>query len=205
MYTPDLSSRYAQRIGRLLSVTWMKSHSGCEFLFPNDSDTCLLVVPAGMGVLEPSGNGLYLLPHQPELPPSPSADKARSTGSRVTLTAQCDPVPWHRRFGHLHMQGLQALHTHGVPTSPTLAIFVKHVYCDSCLLHKATNAPRNSTACAKPSRPLLNLSSDLWGPVDVPTPHGLRNCMLVIDHHIRYMWVRFLKSKDDACSKLETS
>jgi hypothetical protein len=33
LYTPDLSSRYAQRIGRLLSVRWMQSHSSCEF-FP---------------------------------------------------------------------------------------------------------------------------------------------------------------------------
>jgi hypothetical protein len=28
--------------------------------------------------------------------------------------------------------------------------------------------------------------------------------MLVIDHHTHYMWVRFLKSKDDACLELET-
>jgi hypothetical protein len=45
LHTPDLSSRSAQRIGRLLSVSWMPSHSGCEFLFPNVSDACLLVVP----------------------------------------------------------------------------------------------------------------------------------------------------------------
>jgi hypothetical protein len=41
----------------------MQTHNGCEFVFPSDSDTGLLVVPIGMGVLEPSGNGLYLLPH----------------------------------------------------------------------------------------------------------------------------------------------
>jgi hypothetical protein len=145
-------------------------------------------------------SGLYLLPHQPELPPSPSAEKARDPFSRVALTAQSDLVLWHRRFGHLNMQSLQAEHTHGVPTSPTLASYVKHISCDSCLLHKATTAPRNTAACAKPSRPLLNLSYDLWGPMNVPSPHGLRECLLVIDHHTHYMWVRFLKSKDDACS-----
>jgi hypothetical protein len=59
-----------------------------------------------MGVLEPSGNGLYLLPHQPELPPSPSTETSRDTGSRVALTAQCDPVLWHRKFGHFNMQSL---------------------------------------------------------------------------------------------------
>jgi hypothetical protein len=45
LYTPYLSSRYAQRIGRLLSVSWMQTHSGREFIFPSDSDTSLLVVP----------------------------------------------------------------------------------------------------------------------------------------------------------------
>jgi hypothetical protein len=71
MYTPDLSSRCAYRIGRLLTVRWMQSHSGCGLFFPNDSGTGLLVVPTWMGVLEPSGNGLYLLPHHPELPQAP--------------------------------------------------------------------------------------------------------------------------------------
>jgi hypothetical protein len=142
-----------------------------------------------VGVLEPFGNGLYLGPHHLELPPSPSPDNARCHGSRVALSAQCDPVLWHRRFGHLYIQSLHAKPTHGVPTSPTLASYVKNVSCDSCSLHKATNAPRNTTACAKPSRPLLNMSYDLWGPVNVPSPHGLRFCMLAIDHHTYYMWV----------------
>jgi hypothetical protein len=87
LYTPDVSSRSAQRIGRLLSVSWMQSHSGCEFIFSIDSDTGLLVVPTRMGVLEPSGSGLYILPHNPELPPSASQDTAHSHGPRVALTA----------------------------------------------------------------------------------------------------------------------
>jgi hypothetical protein len=45
MYTPYISSRFAQRIGILLSVNWMQSHSGCDFLVPTDSDTRLLMVP----------------------------------------------------------------------------------------------------------------------------------------------------------------
>jgi hypothetical protein len=44
MHTPDLSLRSAQRIGILLSISWMQSHSGCKFLFPTDYDTRLLVV-----------------------------------------------------------------------------------------------------------------------------------------------------------------
>jgi hypothetical protein len=63
LYTPYLSSCYSQRIGRLLCVSWMQSHSGCEFIFPTDFDIGLITVPTRMGVLKPSGNGLYLMPH----------------------------------------------------------------------------------------------------------------------------------------------
>jgi hypothetical protein len=67
-----------------------------------------------MGVLEPSSNGLDLLPHQPELLSSPSATPVNDPSPSVALAAQCDPVLWHRRFGHLNMQSLHAQHTHTV-------------------------------------------------------------------------------------------
>jgi hypothetical protein len=40
----------------------MQKHSGCEFSFPTDSDSGMLLVTIGMGMLISSGNGLYLLP-----------------------------------------------------------------------------------------------------------------------------------------------
>jgi hypothetical protein len=107
LYTPDMSSRSTKRIGRLLSVSWMQSHNGCEFLFPIDFDNDLLVMPTRMDVPEPSGNELYLLLHKPKLPSSSSAEKARDPCSRVALSAQCDHVLWHHRFGHLNIQSLQ--------------------------------------------------------------------------------------------------
>jgi hypothetical protein len=186
-YTLDLSSRSTQRIGRLLNVIWMQSHNGCEFIFPPNFDIGLIVVPTEMGVLKPSGNGLHLLPLQPKLPQRPLADSPPRAGASVALTAKCDPVLWHCRFGHLHMQSLHAHHTHGVPTCPALANFVTNVSCDSCLLHKATVAARNITPCTKPSRPLLNFSYEIRGTVNVPSPHGLRYCLLVIDHRSHYM------------------
>jgi hypothetical protein len=39
--------------------------------------------------------------------------------------------------------------------------------------------------------------------VKTPSPHGLRYFLLVIDRHNNYMWVPFLKSKDDTYSELE--
>jgi hypothetical protein len=102
------------------------------------------------------------------------------------------------------MQSLQAQHTHGVLSIPALPVCANTASCVSCLLHKAHAAPRNTYACPKSPLPLTNLSCDIWGPVNVPSPHGLRYCLLVIDHHTTYMWVRFLKSKDDTCPQLES-
>jgi hypothetical protein len=45
LYTPDLSFRSAHHIGRLMSVSWMQSHSGCEFVYPTDSDDSMIMVP----------------------------------------------------------------------------------------------------------------------------------------------------------------
>jgi hypothetical protein len=149
--TPIFPYRPAQRIGRLLNANSMQSHSGCEFLFPIDSAIGVIMVPKGMGVLEPSGNGLYLLPHQPRLAPGPTLDSSRGDRPRFALTAQCDPILWHRLFGHLNMQSLHAQHTHGVPTNPTLASCVRNLSCDSCLLHKVIVAP--ATPVLAPNHP----------------------------------------------------
>jgi hypothetical protein len=58
LYTPDLSSRSAQHVNRLLSVIWMQKHFGCEFSFPTNSDSGMLLVTTRMGMLIPLGNGL---------------------------------------------------------------------------------------------------------------------------------------------------
>jgi hypothetical protein len=52
--------------------------------------------------------------------------------------------------------------------------------------------------------PLRSFLVTFWGPVHVTSPYGLRYCSLVIDNHTNFMWVRFMKSKDETCSKLET-
>jgi hypothetical protein len=88
-----------------------------------------------------------------------------------------------------------------VRSMPSSAIVLS---CDSCNMNKAASAPRNRTASQKHAAPLEKFSCDLWGPVHVLSPYGLRHCLLAIEHHTNYMWVRFMKSKDKTCSKLES-
>jgi hypothetical protein len=45
MFTPDLITRSSHGIMRLLSVSCLQRHCGCEISFPNDTDIGLLNVP----------------------------------------------------------------------------------------------------------------------------------------------------------------
>jgi hypothetical protein len=72
LYTPYLSYRSTQRIGRLLIVSWMQSHIGCEFIFPLNSDT-----DRGSHM-----NGCAETIRQRALPPTPPARAAPKTPCR---------------------------------------------------------------------------------------------------------------------------
>jgi hypothetical protein len=102
------------------------------------------------------------------------------------------------------MQILEAQHTHNTTFVPAMPTFVIDLSCDSCNLNKASSAPRNRIASQKHAAPLQNLFFCLWGPVGVPSPYGMRYCLLAIDHHTNFTWVRFLNSNDKTCSQMET-
>jgi hypothetical protein len=189
LYTLDLSSRSAQRISRLLSVSSMQKHSGCEFSFPTNIDSGMLLVTTGMGMLIPSGNGLYLLPRSHACAGLSSHHVDNRKQKPVALAAECDAALWHSRMGHLNMQSLQAQHSHNTVYVPVMPSSVNDLSCESCNLNKAAFAPKNRKASQKPVAPLQHLSCDLWGPFSVPSPHGLGYCLLVIDHHTNFMWV----------------
>jgi hypothetical protein len=163
LYTPNLSSRYAQNISRLLSVSWMQKHSGCKFSFPTNIDSGMLHVTTRMGMLIPSGNGLYLLPRSHDCAGLPSRPVDSPSQKSVALAAECDAALWHSRLGHLNMQSLQAHHSHNTSSIPAMPSSVTDLPCESCNLNKATSAPQNRTASHKVAAPLRHFSCDLWG------------------------------------------
>jgi hypothetical protein len=106
------------------------------------------------------------------------------------------------------MHSLHAQHSNDTPYVPSMPSSIIDLSYGSCNLNKATSAPLNRTASQKHAAPLEKFSCSLekfsWLPVHVPSLYGLRYCLLVINHHPNYIWVRFMKSKDETCSKLET-
>jgi hypothetical protein len=75
----------------MLSVSWMQKHSGCEFSFPTNSDSGMLLVTTCMGMLVPSENGLYLLPMTHDSAGLPSHKVDSRSGRPVGLAVECDP------------------------------------------------------------------------------------------------------------------
>jgi hypothetical protein len=124
----------------------MQKHSGCELSFPTKSDCGMLLVTTGIGLLVPSGNGLYLLPKTHGSAGLSSYNVDNRSGRSVALAAECDPTLWHSCMGHLNMQSLHAHHSNNTPYVPSMPSYVSDLLCDSCNLNKATSAPRNRTA-----------------------------------------------------------
>jgi hypothetical protein len=153
--------------------------------------------------MKPSASGLYLLQNSAAHGRLPSVDRPALLDNDAAFGCFVRFCPLAQTIWTLNMQSFHAQHDNGVPTLHVMPSSVKNVSCDSCFFDKAIAIPRNTLACAKPPHPLMNMSSEIWGTVNMPFPHGLRYCVLVIDHHTNFRWVRFLESKDDTCSELD--
>jgi hypothetical protein len=60
-------------------------------------------------------------------------------------------------------------------------------------------APRNRTARDKNAEKL----SYIWGPMDLPSPYGMRYFLFVVDHYDNFRWVRCIRSKGKTYFQLE--
>nr|GFB20759.1 zinc finger, CCHC-type [Tanacetum cinerariifolium] len=74
----------------------------------------------------------------------------------------------------------------------------KNQVCNACLLGKHSRAPFRNQTNTKSSEPLNLVCGDLCGPISPETESGKKYMFLLIDDCTRYMWVYFLKSKDEA-------
>ena len=73
----------------------------------------------------------------------------------------------------------------------------RRVECIACLKGKTTrNASKPTTKRA--SRPLVNVSVDLWGPSRNVSRQGYSYFLTCYDDHSKYVWVKLLKNKSEA-------
>lgn len=70
--------------------------------------------------------------------------------------------------------------------------------CDGCLMGKQTRKVFPHKAKFSASKALELVHGDLCGPISPTTNSGYKYFFLLVDDYSRYMWVYFLRSKDEA-------
>jgi transposase InsO family protein len=109
---------------------------------------------------------------------------------------------WHARYGHLNFPALRKLTreemVHGLPE-------VEHVdqVCGGCLTdkHRRASFPRQAEYRAEEILELVH--GDLCGPITPATPSGSRYFLLLVNDRSRFMWLRMLRSKDQAADTIK--
>ena len=115
------------------------------------------------------------------------------------ISKDADAALWHARFGHLSASTLQQASKDGL-VDGLPSISASSSICQACLRGKQTRLPFPQEATHRASKPLELVHSDLCGPMTAESLGGALYMMVIVDDFSRYIWVYFLKSKDQTFS-----
>jgi len=123
--------------------------------------------------------------------PSVLHHEAGGTSGTATevRTGGVDPKAalWHRRYGHLSVDGLMRTldAVNGMDLTRSALATLKGAPCEPCIMGKMVRAPYVASD-REPERVLVLVHSDVIGPMSVPTPKGRRYMMGAVDDYSRY-------------------
>jgi hypothetical protein len=119
--------------------------------------------------------------------------------SSCSLHSQTIPnnALWHFRLGHVSHSRMSYM----TQLYPSVSFDNKAV-CDVCHFAKQKRLPFTlSTSIATSKFDLLHL--DIWGPLAIPSVHGHRYFLTIVDDHTRFVWIILLKQKSEVAIKLQ--
>lgn len=121
------------------------------------------------------------------------------TVEKMCLLAKVDETSklWHVRLGHVNYQAMHMMIREqmviGMPK-----ISQPGNVCDGCLMSKQARKKFPTKANYEAGGILELIHGDLCGPITPETVSGYRYFFLLVDDYSRFMWVYFLKTKDEA-------
>nr|GEV05153.1 hypothetical protein [Tanacetum cinerariifolium] len=124
-----------------------------------------------------------------------------ASASPICLMARASSTKswsWHKRLSHLNFDTINDLARNDLISGlPKFKYHKEHLF-PSCEQGKSKRA-------SHPPKPVLNsrqrlhlLHMDLCGPMRIASINGKRYVLVIVDDYSRYMWVHFLRSKDEA-------
>jgi len=132
---------------------------------------------------------LYQLDHKPN---HERASFALKAGSKEDV--------WHRRYGHLGIGSLRRLAREGMAVGFDFDAAGELTFCESCPQGKHSRA-KFPLSDRRGREPLDLVHSDLCGKMNEKSLGGAEYFLSFIDDSTRYVWVYFLKSKDQVFEK----
>lgn len=123
-------------------------------------------------------------------------------GGQRLNTAEMKPESkesvWHRRFGHLGVRSLQKLARDNMIDSFDFDASSDLTFCETCVggKHHKSQFPKGTST--RSNEPLGLIHSDICGKLNSKSLSGAEYFLTFVDDKTRYVWVYFLKHKDEA-------
>jgi transposase InsO family protein len=185
LYIPGLTHN-------LLSVS-RATANGAEFTFC--PDTCLICKDGDIIAGANYTNGLYRL-----LTPAYTDKKMAADNTALAANTKDGPDTWHRRLGHLSLDGMRRLIkerlVNGLDLTEADVDQLKEETCDACMRAKQTRLPFNA-AEPKTKAPLELLHMDVCGPLAEQSMGGFNYFATTLDDYSGLSSVALLRRKSD--------
>jgi hypothetical protein len=110
---------------------------------------------------------------------------------------------WHRCLGHIGITGLRKLHGKNLVDGFSIIDSPQTFDCEACIKSKLTREPLPKTVSRRHWLPGELMHTDVWGPAHVTSVRGYRYYISFVDDATRYVTISFLKSKDEAATKVK--
>jgi hypothetical protein len=124
--------------------------------------------------------------------------KVESDVCLLTKASDQQNMLWHRRLSHLNFRNLNKLVIGNLAKGILELKFHKEHLGAACELGKMKRASHKSKIENGTEKPLQLMHMDLCGLMRVQSINGKKYVLVMVDDFSKYIWVRFLRSKDEA-------
>ncbi len=107
---------------------------------------------------------------------------------------------WHKRYGHLSQQSLEKLKERNMVTGMNFAPS-KLSFCNACAEGKSSRSKFPTSDNKRHDSVLGIVHSDVCGKISPRSLGGAEYFVTFIDDHSRYVWIYFMKTKDEVFDK----
>ncbi|GJX38799.1 retrovirus-related pol polyprotein from transposon TNT 1-94 [Tanacetum coccineum] len=186
---------FVEGLGHNLFLVWQFCDSDLEVALRRN--TCFVWNLEGVDLLK--GNrtpNLYTINLHEMASASPICLMAHATSTKSWL--------WHQRLSHLNFDTINDLAKNDLVIGLPKFKYHKEHLCPSCEQGKSTKgfSPSQTSSILKQRLHLLHM--DLCGPIRIASINEKRYVLVIVDDYSRYIWVHFLRSKEEAPEVIKT-